>query len=228
MDKLKILSYNVNNDYRDIEKKVAIILHMIEEYDVDIIGLQEVTPQFYNYLSSKLNKDKYCISEAVKQSFYNVMISKSNYKSSPSYFSFTNSSMARGYLKLNITHANKNYIVITTHLESGHNNKEIRKLQCDEILASILDVDNCIIFGDMNFTNPEEKIFTFFYLDSSSNDVYTYDSKYNFKAIKPFRNNLDRFYIKTNKKITKDNYYIILFDNIDLSDHFPILLSLFT
>lgn len=42
---MKILSWNVNNDYRNIKNKVDIIIKLLNKFDIDIIGLQEVIPE---------------------------------------------------------------------------------------------------------------------------------------------------------------------------------------
>ena len=45
-----IISWNINNDYRNINNKLEDILNLIKEFTPDMIGLQEVIPNLYDLI----------------------------------------------------------------------------------------------------------------------------------------------------------------------------------
>jgi endonuclease/exonuclease/phosphatase family metal-dependent hydrolase len=232
---MKILSFNVENDYRDDINKSKVIVDLVGKLDIDIIGLQEVTPNLYNYLNKQLiiynqtSSIKYNISNQLNNSsYFNVIISK--YNSPIAIHEFNSTSMNRTYLSQEI---NDNLLIITTHLESATESKNIRKKQVDEILEFIKLKNNennkkkIIIFGDTNFSNMNETFDNLTYIIPHEQDIFSYDCILNNKTIRQVRTNLDRFYI----------YPQLLFDNNDtcnvkilkdiiISDHFPILLTI--
>jgi endonuclease/exonuclease/phosphatase family metal-dependent hydrolase len=230
---MKIISYNVNNDYRNINTKANVILQLILQYDLDLICLQEVISELYKLLILGLPRG-YAISNKLESSFFNVIISRQN---KFSYYKFQNSSMSRGCIINELS----NYLIVNTHLESAPCNQHIRQLQCNEIIDVILqninqNIDNekisnknIIIIGDMNFTNLEETFpssrINLLELQTNNantlHDLFTYDSKYNLEAIKPFRTNLDRIYISMPDK--QYSHKLQILNNITISDHYPIL-----
>jgi endonuclease/exonuclease/phosphatase family metal-dependent hydrolase len=58
---MKIATYNVWNEDKGIGKRFKQLIHEINNVDADIIGLQEVTPFFYNTILLKETNYKYCI-----------------------------------------------------------------------------------------------------------------------------------------------------------------------
>ena len=70
---MKILSFNVENDYRDLENKCEVICDLIHKHNPEIIGLQEVIPALYKLLSNKLSLN-YTISTYENTSYFNVML----------------------------------------------------------------------------------------------------------------------------------------------------------
>jgi exonuclease III len=214
---MKILSFNVNDDYRNIKQNAFILSEYINNIKPNIIGLQEVNIQMYDELYNNLN-NAYHFSDKNDERFFNVLLY--NKKAVPNLVikhSFINSSMNRHYLVLELD----NITYITTHLESANINFKIRQKQIDEIFNSIDLNKNIILFGDLNFTNIDEDIKNLNYLNYENNFLFTYDSKFNDNAIPPYRSNLDRFYTNINRP-----YDIKIINNILISDHFPILLTI--
>jgi exonuclease III len=214
---MKILSFNVNDDYRNIKQNAFILSEFIKNIKPDIIGLQEVNIQMYNELYNNLN-NYYNFSDKGDERFFNVLLyDKAKLKKLVTKHKFINSSMNRHYLILELD----NTIYITTHLESAHINSQIRQKQIDEIFNNIDLNKNVILFGDLNFTNMDEDIKNLNYLNYENNFLFTYDSKFNDNATPPYRSNLDRFYININKQ-----YNIKIINSILFSDHFPVLLNI--
>jgi endonuclease/exonuclease/phosphatase family metal-dependent hydrolase len=58
---MKIATYNVWDENKGIGKRFKQLIHEINSVDADIIGLQEVTPFFYNSILLKETNYKHCI-----------------------------------------------------------------------------------------------------------------------------------------------------------------------
>ena len=210
-----IISWNINNDYRNINNKLEDILNLIKEFTPDMIGLQEVIPNLYDLIKdNKIIKNKYIISKKENKSYFNLLLSR--YKNEIISVDFKDTNMNRNY----ILQKNEDINFINIHLESLPCNKEIRNLQINQLLQE--NKGNLIIFGDTNYIFKDEKISDFQYLQKNDNkDVFTFDSKINRNAMPPFRSNLDRFYTNINIK----NYELKILTNYISSDHFPLCLS---
>lgn len=210
-----IISWNINNDYRNINNKLEDILNLIKEFTPDMIGLQEVIPNLYDLIKdNKIIKNKYIISKKENKSYFNLLLSR--YKNEIISVDFKDTNMNRNY----ILQKNEDINFINIHLESLPCNKEIRNLQINQLLQE--NKGNLIIFGDTNYIFKDEKISDFQYLQKNDNkDVFTFDSKINRNAMPPFRSNLDRFYTNINIK----NYELKILTNYISSDHFPLFLS---
>jgi len=211
---MKIISWNINNDYRGINLKVYNIINLLEKYSPNIIGLQEVIPKVYDLLCNEdIIKNRYIISEKQDKSYFNIILTK--FKTPMEIIPFKNSSMGREYIKQKIGKVS----FINIHLESMPVNRGVRDKQINEILSNTEDY--MIIFGDTNFTDDGEKFGNLNYIEFiNDNDLFTYDSKINKEAIPPFRSNLDRFYTNMD-----EGSYKAKIIPCDGSDHYPILLE---
>jgi len=246
---MKLLTFNVNNDYRDTENKAKIILNVILDKDIDIAGLQEVTPeiqkQLLNQITARQIDDVYCLLTPPKtDGFFNALVVKSSLRFSFSSHTFRETKMNRGFLmvRVNIEHEQTQTqtqtptVFITTHLESGPPNAAVRQAQCKEILdcLSLVGCGECrggIVFGDFNFCDANE---TFPGLPSHSlietnqtqHNVFSYDCMFNREAVYPFRTNLDRFYwVGTNDDVSGLRLRSNILTDITVSDHFPVYLE---
>ena len=214
---MKIISFNVNNDYRNVKKNAQIIYDMILKHDPDVVGLQEVTPTMYDELRA-LNVSLQ-MSSKESQSYFNVMFSK--YPDPIIKEPFKWSSMERSFLKQSISSLQTTHV--TTHLESVACNANMRREQCKQICDNISG--SVIIFGDTNFSNNEETIDNMLYLAPTNNKYFTWDSLYNKNASPPFRSNLDRFYVSP-LNLSGCAYNVAILTNVDFSDHYPIMLTM--
>lgn len=225
---MKLLTFNVNNDYRETEHKAKIIFNLIIERDIDIAGLQEVTPDILNHLTNQCgncNCKSYCLLvPPVTSGFFNVMVVKTtiaNHESfCVSFHTFLKTNMSRGFTMIRLNNTDTKSVFVTTHLESGANNIDLRQSQCKEILETVGEATNGFVFGDFNFCNENE---TFPGLESiplpENRDIFSYDSKLNPEAIYPFRTNLDRFYSIGH---VPSKFYSTILSDITVSDHFPV------
>jgi len=216
---MRILSFNVNNAPQNAVTRINEVISLIEKLNPDIISLQEVLPQMYIELINQLRYKYYISEQPANNSYFTVLLSKFSYPIT--YKSFRNSTMGRGY----IIHNLPNLTIVCTHLDSLPISELIRKKQIAELLEikNNNNNNNIIIFGDLNFTNPDETIKELKYLEPINKNMYTYDSLYNRNAVYPFRTNLDRFYTNIGNR-----YQITILTGIKTSDHFPVVLDIFS
>ena len=140
-----IISWNINNDYRNINNKLEdIFANLIKEFTPDMIGLQEVIPNLYDLIKdNKIIKNKYIISKKENKSYFNLLLSR--YKNEIISVDFKDTNMNRNY----ILQKNEDINFINLHKESLPCNKEIRNLQINQLLQE--NKGNLIIFGDTNY-----------------------------------------------------------------------------
>ena len=216
---MKLLTYNVSNDYRGNNEKAKVVWEIIVGEQVDAVGLQEVTPVFYKELIRQIpdstreeEEDEYFVSECRDLVF--ITRTSISYRCTP----FENTVMNRGVLTCDNY---MGYRLINTHLESGPFNSEARVRQQEELFLHLLTETHTLLFGDMNFCLPHERFrYPVYYLEPSDISIYSYDSTYNENAIKPYRTMLDRFY--SNAEIP--SYLTRVLTHTTVSDHFPLLL----
>ena len=214
---MKIISFNVNNDYRNIVNNAQTIVEMINKHDPDLVGLQEITPVMYDVLTMKCESSSYNMSTKPKESksFFNVLLTK--FPDEIVEIPFETTNMNRSFLMQHVESLNETFI--TTHLESGHVNNNIRLFQCEQMHKYSLNTTT--FFGDTNFSQDEHLGSNFKYIEPTAKGVYTFDSLLNPNATPPFRSNLDRFY--TNKVV--DDACVDILTNVTFSDHFPIMMT---
>ena len=193
---MKIISWNINNDYDyiDIDVKVQMIIELLNKIDVFVFGLQEVIPELYDKLYTRISKRQgliksYQISPKPSGvSYFTVLISI--FGAPTEDIKFQNTQMGRSYLCQKLQHIS----FITTHLESLPMNISTRRNQITEILK-YNNKYPVIIFGDMNFTNKNERFGKLEFIDftkkynNTQKNTYTYDSKLNKNATPPYRSN---------------------------------------
>ena len=110
---MKIISWNINNDYRGINLKVYNIINLLEKYRPNIVGLQEVIPKVYDLLCNEdIIKNRYIISEKQDKSYFNIILTK--FETPVEIIPLKNSSMEREYIKQKIGKVS----FINIHLES--------------------------------------------------------------------------------------------------------------
>ncbi len=213
---MQILTFNINNSYRDVKNKAMKIIELILETDPEIIGLQEVIPDMYDILFENLN-EIYDFSNKKTGMFFNLMMTKYSIKCDIKTMPFVNTSMNRDYIVAS-SPLFPGITFVTTHLESAPSNSAVREKQLDEILETR---KNIFLFGDLNFVYETENVKNLKYLKQINDDIYTYDCDKNPNAY-TYRTNLDRFYSDL-------DYYsrVKVFAGMLVSDHFPVLLSFY-
>ena len=149
---MKIATYNVWNEDKGIGKRFNQLIHEINTVDVDIIGLQEVTPFFFNNYLVKETNYKYCIYEKYKEEEEGLAI-LSKYPINTHFFlhdseEYSNSNALIAFFELN----GIQFSFANVHLPSDSiKEQETQVIAIDRYLhEQNAKVDFSILLGDFN------------------------------------------------------------------------------
>jgi len=227
IDTLRILSQNVWFDYYKREVRTLALLKLIEERDIHIACLQEMTPLVACLIaSSPFIRENYQIScppQDTKQvSPYGLlMLIKKNIKVKNLYYWTLPSNMFRNVLCAEVVLCNPDaplsecddntFFVSTVHLESLQNTP-YRTAQLRHIYKQIVQsATNAMLMGDFNFSpnDPEETVLKqelhqledqWAVLKPQDDPGFTWDYKVNTMLKKDhFQDRYDRITVKCNK-----------------------------
>ena len=216
---MKLISFNVNNDYRGVVENAEAIRGMLLKHEPDVVGLQEVTPAMYDALHGILDGAANMSTKPPGRSYFNVMVSR--FPEPIVEVPLEETSMGRSFLRQRVASCGTTFV--TTHLESMPASAAVRAAQCRQIMRQCNhESSSLIVFGDTNFMDDERNELTdrMTYLGPPTT-VYTYDSLLNPLARPPFRSNLDRFYASSGLQSSE----IEILKDVAFSDHFPIICS---
>lgn len=237
---MKLLTYNIYFDSKEIETRTKYIIHHIYTSDYDIVTLQEVTQYTFHLIQTSNLKEKYILNKSAFNEQYGclILVKRGIKILEFNIVPYQNSLMGRC---LEFVRLDNDIIIGTTHLESEFRDI-IKKKDQFNFMFNYMDgyLQNnyrVIITGDMNIKETE----TTFPVPSNYIDVfngfsipvelsYTYDCKRN-KMIKGrFRSRLDRIYTSHNiAAISYEQVGTQPINNIGTiypSDHFGIAVEL--
>lgn len=206
---MKVVTYNI---HKGMDKNNKLTLDKIGRYlkvlNCNVICLQEVLYKQYIELKKIINIDGVFVAN-VKEKLYGICIF-TNYKITfNEHILLTSKKEQRGFL--NVTILNKEKInIINTHL--GLDIEE-RYIQISEIMDYINKIGGkTILCGDFNQKNIALNTF----IDSAC-----CNNSYNMCTFSASNSRID--YIYFNYKVDIKNYLV---DNIDLSDHYPVIVDI--
>ena len=187
--RIKVLTYNVWCEGPNYYSRLTQILSYIKSEDPDIITLQEVKYGSYDKIIETLNSYNYYnyqLTDKVKyhRLYGEIILSKFPIFNSW-YQPFHNSKNQRGYTYYEIRFFEKNFSILTTHLDNNLlvQNDQVNKL--NSMLKTLKD-SKIILTGDFNFYKETKK---FELLDSDPNGTPTFVSK-------QYKSRPDRIYSK--------------------------------
>lgn len=205
---MKLLTYNIYFDPKEIENRTKYIINHIYQNDYDVVTLQEVTQYTFHLIQTSSLKDKYILNKSAFNDQYGclILVKRGVKINEFNIIPYQNSLMGRC---LEIVKLEPNIIIGTTHLESEFRDISKKKEQYEgmfQFMNNYLEAGyRVIITGDMNIKEAD----TIFPVPNNYVDVftgftipvelsYTYDYKRN-KMIKgKFRSRLDRIYTSKN------------------------------
>ena len=181
MNNIKILSYNIWFDETDIYDRLGRLIELIEENNYDVICLQEVLSDKYDFLKMRLNY-QYYYPEEIKKRYDCVIISKYELINNKTFKLNTN--MGRSLMLSDIKINDSILTISNCHFESEFNMiNYIKNKQYDEVSNILLKIENPLIFcSDTNATTNDnfEKYFekledAWIKNGKSEENKYTYD-----------------------------------------------------
>lgn len=206
---MKLLTYNIYFDPKEIEHRTKYIIKLINNNDYDIVTLQEVTPFTFHLIQTSNLKEKYILNKSVFNEQYGclILVKRGIKILEFNIFPYQNSLMGRCLEFVRLS----NIIIATTHLESEFRDISRKKEQFKNMFNYFKNEYQIIITGDMNikeaeteFPVPDQYVDVFNRFTIPIELSYTYDYKRN-KMIKgKFRSRLDRIY--TSKNIAAISY----------------------
>lgn len=195
----KLLSFNIWFEPVDFNQRMENIAEIIRIHKPDLICLQEVIPSSFSFLQNRFSA-YYFYPDKPSNTYFTVIMSKHLFVNKE--FQKLSTTQARDFkaVEINLDGIPINLGVI--HLESHFISPEFKLEQYNFILEYFLTKENAIIAGDTNITKRDEK---YFVLPEPWKDIwielgkdvrwqYSYDSKLNKYAEKPFRNRFDRIF----------------------------------
>ena len=159
-EKISFISWNIDGlDQSNIVQRTMSVIKTIKTRNVDIIFLQEVVPQTYEIMKSKLSSD-YLFTEKKDPYFTTVLLKRSTINvESVDVKPFKNSSMYRDLTIINATLENGiKLLLMNVHLESTKDFAEARMQQLKEAFKLAKDHNKnstVILAGDMNARDTE-------------------------------------------------------------------------
>lgn len=226
MNKLKLLTYNILFDEKDILHRTRAIIDIILNEEPDIIALQEVTPVSYTIIKTNTQLNKiYKINKVHFGEIYGTLILSKIPFDEADCIEMTHTEMGRKleYIILNIN--GEKFIIATIHWESQfptykdkteHAIKKKITTKISQYIESFVHLNkmkdyHIILMGDTNITNKEEHILTtpenyidiYQYLNTDQvldicNMQHTYDYKRNKLVKGKYQSRLDRIYYRNN------------------------------
>jgi len=170
-EELSFISYNVWFKDFHLEQRGIALVGLLQQYNVDIFCLQEVTPAFLRILvSNEWIKDRFYLSDnspGLTVYPYGVLIGSRFPFSCLKIFRLP-SNMGRRFLQGTV-HVNGHDIAVgTVHLESMRN-REMRIEQLGIIWPAMESSQNAFFMGDTNIRDDYEEVK---YFDPSYDDVW--------------------------------------------------------
>lgn len=239
---LKILTYNIFFEDIMLKDRLESLIKTIDDYDPDIICLQEVRPDVYEVLKNVF-RSRCVYPDKINTSYDCVIISKTSFKYMMTY-NYKHSKMNRKVIFCQIGFGGRLITIATTHCESIFNKrfKNLYKIKqfsrCEKLLNEHYNIcKNVIMTGDFNIIDNDEQYFIDKinpqYKDlwkelGNKNNEFTYDSSKNIclQAInnKFYQSRLDRILYRCDY-ITPTKFELIkgIKGLCEPSDHYGIL-----
>ena len=221
-----ICSFNIKNNFFYHKDKTPEICNFIHKYHIDILCVQE-----YLFKDSfKFNLDKYKIYgigrfRKKKHRFNesnniitNLDVSYANTKRLPWFFT----TLPRIYTYARLKYKSSNITVINTHVDYLHTLS--RKKQLNKLLSFIKNEskeNKIILMGDFN-ADIYDKSFIKFINELNNLGINRVDI--NDKTFKLLNKPIDHIFISKEFKI--NSYKVLIDENYDISDHYPLIVDI--
>jgi len=156
---LTFVTWNIDGlDHNNLQKRTKAVCNILEMERADIVFLQEVVPETFSYIESKLTGYE-CISGSAGDYFVATLLRRGRvYRDKMNTLDFPGSVMGRHLLSVTAHCGKVKFELLNTHLESTRDHAEERKVQLKTCLATVkrIGLDRNVIFGgDLNLRDKE-------------------------------------------------------------------------
>ena len=211
-DSISILTFNIWFDDRNLKERTSRIIDIISRHKPDLVCLQEVTSVSFKLIKHKLHDyEIFQVFEELENPYGCCILTKIKTIEvvDPYYYDYPDTNMHRRIVGCEVKIRDTNYVfhVLTTHLESGSPEKDIRNRQFDIINEVIKDLENVIIAGDFNICSNSEPVIQkiqkgnlsdcWVKMGCPSMLEYTYNGVTNQNIVGKTKSRLDRILYKT-------------------------------
>lgn len=217
--RLSVLTWNIWFDNKNQKERTLRIIQIIKQLDVDIVCLQEVTVSSHALIKSRLLG--YQLFQIFIEEGYEygtcILCKKDTVRViDPYYYDFPETQMGRKILgcEIELLKFGSNMHILTTHLESMWDNKDVRNQQFNVIKEVIADLDNLILAGDFNICSHKETIEkniqstnlidSWIQIGCPESIKWTYDGTKNANINGNTKSRLDRIYYRQQTRILKE------------------------
>ena len=232
---MKIMTYNIQNDYKlfnnnIVKNKAKDIVSLIRQYDIDVIGFQELSNRQIGLYKSLLD-DYICVgnhrhSGLLSSEYTTIFIKKDIEIISSNTYSLSdnvnklgtklsNHNYPRICTVCHIIKDNKKYLIVNTHLDNSNDENRNEELQIlNNIINKEKNKEYLIVLGDFNM--DENRYLKSFAKKLKLNNCTKHlDNTYiNSKMI------LDHIYISSDLKCDYKEKLLV-----EYSDHYPLVIS---
>jgi len=210
IEKLRILTYNLWFHESNRLERAQQIIHLIKKQQIEIVGLQEVVPETFELIVKHLKTDylvfQVFIDEKLPYGDCLLFRRERIHIVEPYFYDYPKTAMSRKLIgcEIQVKGFQPKLHILTTHLESGRNNAEVRhhQFQIIEEVVNKQNIGNVIMMGDLNITNIKEptedqiqqSVFSDAWIEIGCPEdlKYTYDYLRNSRITSKFRSRLDR------------------------------------
>jgi len=156
---LVMVTWNIDGlDQNNLKRRTRAVVKTLQEEAVDIVFLQEVIPETFSYLESKLPNYE-CVAAKQDNYFVATLLRKGRvYMDKFKVVDFPGSTMYRHMLAVQAHCGKIKMDLLNTHLESTTEHKEERMKQLEQCLGLVdrRPPDSTVIFGgDLNMRDKE-------------------------------------------------------------------------
>eukprot|EP00058_Branchiostoma_floridae_P008356 XP_002593844.1 hypothetical protein BRAFLDRAFT_75696 [Branchiostoma floridae] len=154
-----LLTWNINGlDQRNILERTKAVCNTINSLYPDVVFLQEVIPQTFEYIEAKCDRYK-AIASGTEQYFTAMLLRKSSITFiSQNIQPFPTTRMMRNLLIVKARFGSVPLCLMTSHLESTKDHAAERKRQLQQVLQTVMQQDQTntvIVGGDLNLRDTE-------------------------------------------------------------------------
>ena len=159
-ENLNFVTWNIDGlDHKNLKIRTKAVYKLIAQFKIDIVCLQEVIPESYNYLKTKLPEYQF-LCENPEAEYFTVVLLRRFVVYLDSFISidFPGSRMGRKLFLVDCHVGKFKLCILNTHLESTKDHAQERMTQLRQCFKTALDqpeTTTVLLAGDLNMRDKE-------------------------------------------------------------------------